>query len=137
MAEKVLTPEEEINALKERLAKAEADKADAAAQLKQVAADKEAQAKQLAAAEAEKAEQAALLDEQNERLALAEAQKGKKLPVVQDSKKKKYQVLAAKFHHPETNEVVKAEELASDKKLVDLLVEKKSGLLAAYVEPSK
>lgn len=109
MAEKQLTPEEQIKALQDQLAKERA----------------------------EKEEQAALIDEQNERLALAEAQKGRKLPVVQDSKKKKYQVLAAKFQHPETGKTVEAAELAKDAKLVDLLVEKKSGLIVAYVEPSK
>lgn len=93
---------------------------------------------QLAEANAEKEEQAKLLEEQEERLALAEAQKGKALPVVQDSKKKKYQVLAAKFQHPvDASKVVEAAELTTDKKLVDLLVELGSGLLVAYVEPSK
>ncbi len=92
---------------------------------------------ELAREREEKEEQAALIDEQNERLALAEAQKGNKLPVVQDSKKKKYQVLAAKFQHPETGADVLAAELSADKKLVDLLVEKKSGLLVAYVELTK
>ncbi|WP_187261307.1 hypothetical protein [Pontibacter beigongshangensis] len=109
MAEKQLTAEEQIAQLKAELAKSNS----------------------------EKEEQAALIDEQNERLALAEAQKGRALPVVQDSKKKKYQVLAAKFQHPVTGEDVKADELAKDKNLIDLLIEKKSGLLVAYVEPSK
>jgi len=109
MAEKELTLEEQIAALKS----------------------------QLAESNAEKEEQAALLDEQNEKLALAEAQKGKPLPVVQDSKKKKYQVLAAKFQHPETGVDVKAEELAKDKELIDQLVKVGSGLLVPYVEPSK
>lgn len=106
---KELTPEEQIKELQDKLAQSEA----------------------------EKAEQAVLLDEQNERLALADAQKGKSLPVVVDSKKKKYQVLAAKFQHPETGQEVKAEELAKDKELIDLLVKVGSGLLVAYVEPSK
>jgi hypothetical protein len=109
MAEKELTAEEQIAALKAELAKSNA----------------------------EKEEQAALLDEQNEKLALAEAQKGKSLPVVVDSKKKKYQVMAAKFQHPVSGEEVKAADLAKDRELIDLLVKVGSGLLVGYVEPFK
>ncbi|MDX5436851.1 MAG: hypothetical protein LPK03_06625 [Pontibacter sp.] len=110
-----------------------ADKAALTPEQEEIAALKA----KLAKAEAENEEQAKLLDEQNEQLALAEAQKGKALPVVVDSKKNKYQVLAAKFQHPETGKEVKAEELAKDKKLVDLLVSVKSGLITAYGETSK
>ncbi|MDX5511364.1 MAG: hypothetical protein LPK01_04015 [Hymenobacteraceae bacterium] len=84
--------------------------------------------KEKAAWDKERAEQEKLIQEQNERLDLAEAQKGKSLPVI-SHKKQKYQVLAAKFKIG--NEEYKAEELqkADNSKLIDTLIEKKSGLL--------
>lgn len=134
---KELTPEEQIKALQEQLAKSEAEKAEKAAQLNQVNAEKEAQAKQLAEAEAEKEEQAALIDEQNERLALAEASRGNKFPVVAHNKKK-YQICAAKIQHPlKPGVTVTANELAQDKELIALLVKIKSGVLQEVVEQSK
>ncbi|WP_276496711.1 hypothetical protein [Pontibacter litorisediminis] len=85
---------------------------------------------QLKKEQEEKKELEELNTQQAEALSLADAQKGKALPVVQDSKKKKYQVLAAKFQHPQdADKEVKATDLLKDPKLVDLLVEKKSGLV--------
>lgn len=122
-----------IGATEEQLKAALAEKETLAGQVKQLASDKATLtaeqtklAEQVKELTQERTEQDGVIADLQKELEAAKATKGGKLPVVSHGKDK-YQVTSAKFHFG--GAVHEAKDLLTNKKLVEQLVEAKSGVL--------
>ncbi|MFC7669297.1 hypothetical protein ACFQT0_19510 [Hymenobacter humi] len=90
--------------------------------------------KQLAAITAESEAKDAIIEGQTEQLAAAEIQGAGSLPVLTHDKKR-YQVLAGQF--TVEGKLVKAEDLKTDKSLVESLLKSGSGILVLLEEKTE
>lgn len=94
----------------------------------------EALEKQLAQVQSESQAKDAIIEGQSEQLAAAEIQGAGSLPVLTHDKKR-YQVLAGQF--TVEGKLVKAEDLKTDKSLVETLVKAGSGILQLLEEKTE